>query len=409
MPNLLVRKRNGKWEYRFECAKVKNKRQWISKSGFKTKKEAEIEGNKSLNQYNNTGLNFTPSEISFSDYLDFWINEYCMVNLKPATVTNYTKKIRLHIKPVLGSYALKSISTAALQKLINDMFNNGYSRNTLLSVKGLLNSCFRYAVKPLGFISNNPAVMLKLPLKNAEPDVPTRKEERYVISAEDMNTILKRFPEGTTAHIPLILGYRCGLRLGEAFAVTWDCIDFENKTLTINKQLQWKEKDKSNPQSESYWFFTNPKYNSIRTIDIDDDTLNLLMREKERQNRAKVYYGNSYKYNVVSRNSIRRLSVNGEGDFIDLVLIRENGEFIQPRIMQHTSYIIHNQLGINFNFHSLRHTHCSMLAEQNTPVKYIQSRLGHKNVSVTLQIYEHVTERISNEGRNILNTIYKNH
>ena len=73
MAHLILRKRSGNWEYRFEGAKVNDKRQWISKSGFKTKKEAEVAGNKALNEYNNTGLNFTPSEISFSDYLDYWI------------------------------------------------------------------------------------------------------------------------------------------------------------------------------------------------------------------------------------------------------------------------------------------------------------------------------------------------
>ena len=61
------------WEYRFEAAKVDGKRKSISKSGFKTKKEAEIEGAKALAEYDNAGLKFEPAEISVSDFMDYWL------------------------------------------------------------------------------------------------------------------------------------------------------------------------------------------------------------------------------------------------------------------------------------------------------------------------------------------------
>lgn len=52
------------------------------------------------------------------------------------------------------------------------------------------------------------------------------------------NAIIERFPEGHPSHLALMLGYYCGLRLGEVYGLTWDCVDFENKTITINKQMQ---------------------------------------------------------------------------------------------------------------------------------------------------------------------------
>lgn len=406
MAKIIYRKRNGGWEYRFEIAKVDGKRKHLSKSGFKTKKEAEIAGNKAYLEYNTTGLNFIPSEISVSDYFDLWIDEYCKVNLKASSVTGYIKKINNHIKPNIGHYALKSVSPATLQRLINNMFNSGYSRNTLLSIKGIITSAFEYAVEPLKFISSNPALSLKLPLKNARPNTPTRKEERYIISQNDMQKILNRFPEMSTAYIPLLFGYRCGMRIGEAFAVTWDCVDFENKTITINKQLQWQEKDKNDETSESYWYLSSPKYNSVRAIDIDDDTLEVLAREKQRQEADKLKYGELYNYNYTTTDTIKRLN-NVSGELLDLVTVRENGMFIQPRIMQHTATIITKNLGIKFNYHSLRHTHCTMLAENNVPIKYTQYRLGHKNITVTLQIYQHISEKMSEEGKATLNTMLK--
>lgn len=63
------------WEYRFEAAKIDGKRKHISKAGFKTKKEAEVAGTKALAEYNNAGLTFEPSEMSYSDYLDYWFDK----------------------------------------------------------------------------------------------------------------------------------------------------------------------------------------------------------------------------------------------------------------------------------------------------------------------------------------------
>lgn len=53
----------------------------------------------------------------------------------------------------------------------------------------------------------------------------------------------------------------------------WNDIDFENKTFTVNRQIQWHEKDKSDPLPVEYWYFTNPKYDSFRTISLDDEML----------------------------------------------------------------------------------------------------------------------------------------
>lgn len=202
-----------------------------------------------------------------------------------------------------------------------------------------------------------------------------------------------------------MFGYKCGLRLGEAFAVSWSDIDFDNKTLTVQRQVQWHEKDKNDINSKGYWYFTAPKYESFRTISLDNELSELLQRSKAKQDRAKVYYEDLYIHNYITDHS-RILNSTGEGEELDLVVVRESGEFIQPRIMQHTSHIIHTKLNYpEFDFHSLRHTHCSMLLEAGASPKYVQERLGHKNIQVTMQIYQHLTEGMSKQGDAILNPI----
>ena len=82
MATINVRKRNNKWQYQFEAAKIEGKRKQITKSGFNTKKEALDAGVKALAEYNNSGLHFEPSEISVSDYFDYWYKNYVTLELK---------------------------------------------------------------------------------------------------------------------------------------------------------------------------------------------------------------------------------------------------------------------------------------------------------------------------------------
>ncbi len=399
MAEVSVQKRGDKWRYRFDVAKIDGKRSQISKGGYSTKKEAMAQGIKALAAYNKSGILFTPSEISFNDYLDFWMKEYCVPNLKPETVKHYEKKIRIHIKPVLGKYKLKLITPAVIQGIINDLFNKGYARNTLVVIKGILSGCFRYAIEPLKFISSSPVDHIRIPSYRAKADVPTRSSPHVYVTKEKIAEIFKRFPCGCSSYIPLQFGYRCGMRIGEAYAVAWDDIDFKNKTINICRQIQWDS-------SQMAWYFTDPKYDSFRTIDMDATMADILYKESEQQLKDEAYYGERYVRLYESDNRI--LNTDGNGKRIRLVTIRRDGSYITARTMQHTSSVIHHQMGFpEFDFHSLRHTHATMLAEADAPVKYVQARLGHKNVQVTLQVYQHLTDMISQQGVVALDQIYE--
>lgn len=398
MSTINTRKRGNKWQYQFEAATINGKRKQITKSGFRTKKEALEAGAKALAEYNNCGLSFVPSEISFNDYLDYWLKEYAEVNLKETTVDNYKKKIKLYIKPELGIYKLKALTPAILQNFINKKFNEGFSRNTLIVLKGILSGCLDYAVEPLAFIKFSPMAAVRLPLARAVPDTPTRKKEKSIVTEDEMNIILERFPFGHSCYLPLQLAYRCGLRLGEAFALTWEDIDFTNKTLTINKQVQNQNK---------FWTITDTKYKSDRVIDLDNEMLKILDKYKTLQNKSKEFYAEYY--TQLKINSLNQIN-DSEGEDIHLINVRENGTYIQPRVMQHCSRIIHYKLGFkNFDYHSLRHTHATMLLSAGANIKAVQERLGHKKVGLTLDTYTHVTEEMRKETLEILNKKCSSH
>ena len=92
---------------------------------------------------------------------------------------------------------------------------------------------------------------------------------------------------------------------------------------------------------------------------------------------------------------------------IRFLCVSENGTYITPRTMQHTSRIIHNDLNIkDFDYHSLRHTHATVLLEKGAPLKYIQQRLGHKKIDITLNVYQHLTDNLQQVGTKVLNDIF---
>lgn len=404
MATVHARKRGNKWEYRFEAASVAGQRKQICKSGYASKKEAMEAGAKAYSDYTQAGAVFEPNNSSFADYLDYWLGAYCVTNLKPITLENYKKKIRLYIKPKLGKYMLSSLSFAVLQDFINDIFNQGFSRNTLTVIKGILSNSLSYAVEPLHYLQSSPMTYVKLPSTRAKPAIPFRSEPHIYIDKGMIEKIFERFPEGSSAHIPLMLGYKCGLRLGEAFGLVWSDIDFEKGTLAVNRQVQWQSGSKEH--GNGYWYFSEPKYNSFRTISLDNALIDLLKREKQRQDRAAEYYADKYIHLFEGDNS-RELNTDGKGVEIYPICRRENGEYIQSRVMQHTSMIIHTQLGCeDFDFHSLRHTHATNLAEAGANPKYVQARLGHKNIQVTMQVYQHTSDTIIEQGNNVLRNMY---
>lgn len=432
MIEVSVRKRfrkNGEtmYEYRFEIASVDGKRRFQTKCGFKTAAEARKAGNEALHIYENAGRVISKDRVSFSDFLDEWLENDCAIDLMPTTLVNYRKTVENLIKPKLGHYRLKSLTREILQAFINDVHDMGYAYNSIISIKGVLTKCLNYA-EDHKYIAYSPAVRLKIP-KTKKPKVPTRSAPHYFIKAEIMQKVFERFPERTPSHIPLKIGYECGMRLGEVFGLCWDDVDFKNKIIHINRQVQWfQDKDRSTVDKISkngssdcgngYWYFCPPKYNSYRTIEISDELADLLFREKARQCRARDYYNNYYlEYDVEApltfdgiepKNPtiINRIGTSGEGFPIHLICVRDNGTFISPRTMQHVTRCVKKEITEQFDFHSLRKTHASMLNERGVDQKYIQTRLGHSNVDITIGVYECVTDLMRLNGRNELNNMF---
>ena len=418
------------WGYRFETASVAGKRKWCAKRGFNTKNEAFRNGRDAQIQYENRGRVVIPSEMSYTDFLDSWLKSLVGV-LKTTTIENYTKKAKLYLKPYLGDRKLNSITKDDIRELMLVLqasgcseSDTGLAQNTLMIIKGMIQKSFLFAVDEHMLPESPVAGRFPVPIAEtyAASKVARTKPHVYIPQFR-ITEIFERFPEGTTDHIAMMFGYKCGLRIGEAFAVVWEDIDFELKILHVRRQVQWKQnqdipqEERNNPSRRlprhaemncGFWYFTNPKYDSKRDIRLDDNFVELLLKEKRQQEKDRVYYNEQYfRYYEDEKG---RISKNPEsGQEIHFVGVRRDGEFITPRTMQHTSSVIHHAMGYKeFDFHSLRHTHATMLVENGASPMYVQHRLGHKNLEVTLRVYFHYTDKMEEDGTEVLSKMFNN-
>lgn len=397
--NSSVKKPN--WEYRFEAASIGGKRKQISKAGFKTKREALEAGSAALAEYNSTGLHFEPTDISVSDYLDYWFEVYVKVNLKYNTQRAYLDLFEHHYKPYFGMYKLKALNPSVLQEYINSLKMEGFAKSSIKSILFTLSGALDYAIEPLHYIKDNPCRFVKIPA------IEKPKYERIILSVVEWETIINRFPPSSRFYIPLMIGYYCGLRIAETFALTWDDINLERRELTVSKQII---KRKVNNENKQAWYFSSPKtFSSKRTIKFGETLALALKNEQEKQQINEQKYGNFYTIHITTtekdekNNNLVRLvplekCVETRHPILKMVCVDENGSYTSPDSFKYCARIIHHELGLKFDYHSLRHTHATMLIENGAEVKDVQIRLGHQNIVTTLQTYVHGTNKMANES-----------
>lgn len=378
MPGVQVYKR-ATWRYRFEAAPVGGKRRRVEKSGFRTKKEALVAGTKAYSEYLNVGRTFVPSEISVADYLDEWL-ELRKPELRPNSIRMYSQRIKLQIKPALGKYKLSAITAADIQRLINDLFMQGVSRETISGVKGVLTNALKYAVEPMGYLQHAPIDGVKLPSRRVRPPVPPRTRPREPITPADWMQI-KELLSNRSGYLAFVIGYHTGMRVGEVLGLSWEDIDFDSRTLHVRHQQQ---------HFEHALFITEPKFESMRKISMDDALISELVAEKQYQQRAALL---DEQYPQYTYDASGKLSIGGDGTPFDPVCRQPNGAILRYDSVLHRVSHVRKTLNLpNFDFHTLRHTHATMLVSAGISPLLVQERLGHKNIQVTLGLYASLTD-----------------
>ena len=294
-------------------------------------------------------------KIKFNEWLEFWLENNKQLNLKRKTYLRYKRIITQHINPSLGEYYLDEINLELLQGFIKNTLlygnlNTGKNLSTSFtkSIISIVKNSLEYAVKN-GKIERNYAQDLVQP-KLIEKVVDAYSENEQKVIEEYI------YSDKKPNHLGVILCLYTGIRLGELLALTWDDIDFEKSTMTINKTFAIVcEEDGSYVR-----MINTPKtQSSLRVIPIQKFLLKVLKSMKK---------CSKSKY----------------------VISTCNGDMVTPRSYQRTFEVIIKNTNVSKkNFHSLRHTFATRALENGMDVKTLSEILGHKNPMVTLNRYGH--------------------
>ena len=388
MSKINIRKRGNFYEYRIEIAKVDNKRQWLSKSGFKTKAEALESGTLAYTEYLNAGIPFKQCNMSYSDYLDYWLENYCLNNLKYNTIQTYKIIIDKYLKEGIGKYKLSTITSVALNSFITDLVNEyNHSRSYFKNILKVVKGSFRDACNLYGFIKYNPALTLRLPRVEEE-----LVNKRHIYTKEEIDKIIYRFRDNATFIASFLTSCYTGMRTGEVFALTWEDIDLDNGIINVKHSLYDKPKDEL-----GRWYLGPTKtISGKRQIYIGKTLITALKNFKDRQNYLKEVFGKDYKYyhlkltkNENNNTMDKRIVINSNNeDILNLVFTNDNGSFSGTDVPKYPFKIINNELGIDkCRFYDLRGTYATRVLNNGTPIKDVASLLGHMNIETTENYY----------------------
>ena len=385
MTNIRITKRGKVYQYQFEIASVNGTRKYINKSGFKTKAEALEAGNIAYTEYINAGKPFKESKLSYSDYLDYWLDNYCKNNLKYNTVETYKSLINKYIKPKIGKYKISTLTSVALNNFIVEMVNEyDFSREYFKNILKVLKGSFREACNLYGIIKYNPALTIRLPKIDKEDE-----DVKHLYTREEIDIILDKF------------------RDNNAFILTWEDIDLENGVIYDQHSVYDKPKD-----SLGRWYIGSTKtITGKRTIYIGDTLKTALTNYKKMQDEIKKLYGKEYKYyhiedvkneyGKVIENRIVKNNNELEYENINLVFTKIDGTYTGTDLIRYPFKVIHEELGIKkCRFYDLRGTYATKVLNNGTEIKDVANLLGHRNVETTENYY---IRSIEDNRRNAVN------
>lgn len=394
-----VRKRGNTWYYYFDLGTIdgKRKKHEAVAEGAHTKSEAESILRRKILEYENAGTVYKPSDMTLHDFLMFWQKEYVELKCKPNTQYNYEAAIRNHILPTLGKYKLKSLTPHVLQQLINTKVREGLARQTVSIIHGILNKSLKHAVYPYKYVNENPMQYVEIMMEQGRK---ATREDLKIQSVENLSKIHASLSPDHPFYLPFHIGMHCGLRVGEVCGLEWKHINFEEMTLEVEQQLvgvkvELPSKSDAKPNAKkrrkTEWKVGPPKsVSGYRTIPIGESLAQILKAAKKQQLANRLKYGEHYLKDPQH----------------DFVCKKENGEHCTPAVIKyHTRESITKKLGLDFNYHSLRHTHATMLIENGTPVKTVQKRLGHSRAAITEDRYVHLTKKMARDAADIFDSI----
>lgn len=304
-----------------------------------------------------------PDKVTLGSYmLERWLPSK-RTRVKPSTAIAYEGNIRLHIDPYIGRIPLQKLQPEDLDdlyvKLLTEGKRNGagggLSAKSVRNVHATIQSALSDAVRK-GTAVRNVADLAD------PPSISRSGRTMSCWTSEELKLFLDAMRDNDLFMLYL-LAATTGMRRGEVAGLVWRNVDLDGARLTVNQQIV----------SVGYELIEDDlkTTTSRRTVDLDEHTVKELRKHRRLQLEEQV------------ATKKRRKT--------DYVFTKDDGSPVHPDFISQTFDRSVAKLAIpRVRLHDLRHTHATILLQQNVPVKVVSERLGHSSPAFTMTVYQHV-------------------
>ena len=331
----------------------KTRPRWVG--GFTTVKDAKAARDGARVSVRK-GTYVAPRPMTTGEWLDQWLEGHS-IELKPSTIHAYRQKIDSYLKPHIGHERLQALSPARLSIVFRTLAESGGINGAPLSARSVAyaRSILRKALNDAvveRLIEVNPVQGSKAPRESGKP--------KHVTWTGEQQRAFLEAPQTRWA-IVWTVALASGLRRGELCALRWQDVDLEAGVLAVTRsttQVKWDR------------VTTDTKNHENRSVALDPRTLRDLRAWRKSQASERLEWGQAYE------------------DADGLLFTWENGAPVMPDYL--TKQFIKDQAGQGLprmTLHGTRHTHATTLLREGVPVHIVAKRLGHKDPSVTLNVY----------------------
>ncbi|RSI92933.1 tyrosine-type recombinase/integrase [Streptococcus mitis] len=348
-----------------------------------TKKGVKIKAREAVNAFaaNGYSVKEKPTITTYRELVALWWESY-KNTIKPNSQQSMEGIVRLHILPVFGDYKLEKLTTPIIQQQVNkwaDKANKGekgaYANYSFLN--NINRRILQYGVT-MQVIKHNPARDVIIPRKqqNKEHKVKFFSNQELKQFLDYLDNLDLSSYENFFDYVLYKTLLASGCRIGEALALEWSDIDLKKGIISVSKTLN-RYQETNTPKSKA----------GLREIDIDKATISLLKQYKKRQQVQSWQLGRS--------EGIVFTPFTTKYAYACLLRKRLQGHFKSAGVP-------------DISFHGFRHTHATIMLYAGIEAKDLQYRLGHSNISMTLNTYVHATKEGAKKAVSIFESAISN-
>lgn len=359
-------KKGFTWSFTLDLGRdhATGKRKQITRRGFETKKEAELAANQMTIEINNETF-VHEKETLFKDFIIDYLTIIAQPAVKPSTFYGYKTVVEKRLIPTFGHMKIKNFTPKLISSYYTDLLKEGLTEEFIRYIHSILKMAAKTAID-WKYIKNDFMLNVKAPSR--------QKKSVNTWSIDECNKFLNRMRE-QKEHIFMMyyLAIYTGMRRGELLGLKWDNIDFEKRRIYVEHSLYYI--------SGQGLVLQSPKtISGKRNISITDEAIAELQSYKLKKQEQLLKVG---------------MKLSGE----HFVVSTFGGEPVNPNTV-HKQFLYDIKLaGVKrIRFHDLRHTHATIMLEIGENSKVVSERLGHSNVSITLDKYSHVTPNIQDSS-----------